>query len=272
MSQYTHIKKDHNAEYYDQAEEASENIFENPGCVQLRGYLKECKTVLEVGCGSGIKTAQMTTVDQNSSGCDINEFAVNRANELHPSIDFFVSDCLKITKEDNTFDGVYSFFTLEHVDDPQKMVEEMVRVTKPGGVTAIMCPNFGSPLFASPPVKYKKSVGAKIAMYFNRTMQSFAYHMGAKDHRTLKFAPVKPILDVYESDYDTVNEPYLYKIVEFIKTQGHHVEYASSLWDLQRMSGGKWKNIVYLPFRILGCISPFKWWGPQVCIIIKKAK
>jgi ubiquinone/menaquinone biosynthesis C-methylase UbiE len=45
---------------------------------------------------------------------------------------------------DDSFDVVYSTNVLEHVDDPQKVIAEMVRVTKPGGVIQIVVPNYGS--------------------------------------------------------------------------------------------------------------------------------
>jgi len=45
---------------------------------------------------------------------------------------------------DNTFDIVYSTNVLEHVQDPQKVLSEAVRVCKPGGLIQIIAPNYGS--------------------------------------------------------------------------------------------------------------------------------
>ena len=45
---------------------------------------------------------------------------------------------------DSSFDIAYSTNVLEHVDDPQKVINEMVRVTKSGGVIQIVVPNYGS--------------------------------------------------------------------------------------------------------------------------------
>ncbi|MEK7071253.1 MAG: class I SAM-dependent methyltransferase [Patescibacteria group bacterium] len=44
---------------------------------------------------------------------------------------------------DNSFDICYSSNVLEHVDDPKKVIAEMVRVTKPGGIVQIVVPNYG---------------------------------------------------------------------------------------------------------------------------------
>jgi ubiquinone/menaquinone biosynthesis C-methylase UbiE len=45
---------------------------------------------------------------------------------------------------DDSFDYVTSFQTLEHVQDPERAVAEMVRVTRPGGAIHIMCPDYRS--------------------------------------------------------------------------------------------------------------------------------
>jgi SAM-dependent methyltransferase len=45
---------------------------------------------------------------------------------------------------DGHFDVVYSSNVLEHVDDPPRVIAEMVRVLKPGGYGHIVVPNYGS--------------------------------------------------------------------------------------------------------------------------------
>ncbi len=45
---------------------------------------------------------------------------------------------------DNLFDICYSSNVLEHVDDPNKVLSEMIRVTKPGGIIQVVVPNYGS--------------------------------------------------------------------------------------------------------------------------------
>jgi len=46
--------------------------------------------------------------------------------------------------EDDTFDYITSFQTLEHVEDPKRVIAEMVRVTRVGGAIHIMCPDYRS--------------------------------------------------------------------------------------------------------------------------------
>lgn len=43
---------------------------------------------------------------------------------------------------DDSFDCITSYQTLEHVQNPHKVISEMVRITKPGGVILIRCPDY----------------------------------------------------------------------------------------------------------------------------------
>jgi ubiquinone/menaquinone biosynthesis C-methylase UbiE len=57
----------------------------------------------------------------------------------YPHIDI-VSDIVDIPVEDETFDAVLCTEVLEHVPNPNRVLEELVRVTKPEGVLIITAP------------------------------------------------------------------------------------------------------------------------------------
>lgn len=48
---------------------------------------------------------------------------------------------------DNSFDYVVSWQTLEHVQNVEKCISEMIRVLKPGGRLRIWCPDYGSSFY-----------------------------------------------------------------------------------------------------------------------------
>lgn len=83
------------------------------------------KKVLEVGCGVGF----LQNVVEDYIGVDIaqscGEFLCKP---------FVNSSVTALPFRDNTFDAVFSIFVLEHVPDPQAMLEEIRRVTKPNGL------------------------------------------------------------------------------------------------------------------------------------------
>ena len=50
-------------------------------------------------------------------------------------------DGLHLPFPDGTFDGVFAFDVIEHVDDDRLFVTELVRVAEPGGTITITTPN-----------------------------------------------------------------------------------------------------------------------------------
>ena len=56
-----------------------------------------------------------------------------------PEMDF-VEDATKLSFSDNTWDTVMSFQTLEHVEDPDKMLQELFHVLKPNGHCIVTVP------------------------------------------------------------------------------------------------------------------------------------
>ncbi len=55
---------------------------------------------------------------------------------------FLVCKGEELPYPDDFFDCVYSYQTLEHVLEPRRCIEEMFRVTRPGGVIFIQCPDY----------------------------------------------------------------------------------------------------------------------------------
>jgi SAM-dependent methyltransferase len=93
--------------------------------------------VLEVGSGLGLLAAEVA-----SAAADVQVIGVERAAEqiaaavMAPNIQYVQTDAHALEFEDGTFDLVYCRYVLEHVSNPEKVVREMRRVTRPGGGVA----------------------------------------------------------------------------------------------------------------------------------------
>jgi ubiquinone/menaquinone biosynthesis C-methylase UbiE len=74
-------------------------------------------------------------------GVDISEEAITYANERynHPQVAFISSDILKYTR-DHRFTNIVSLETLEHVEDPEKVIEHLYQLLLPGGRMVVSAP------------------------------------------------------------------------------------------------------------------------------------
>lgn len=129
-----------------------------------RAYLKvilECvgdphgKTFCEVGCGSAMTSALLakrgaliTLVDNSSKSLG---FAKNHFEELGLNAAFCQQDALKMKFDDESFDVVWNGGVVEHFFDEGKikLISEMWRIVKPGGILLFKVPNkFDFPFMA----------------------------------------------------------------------------------------------------------------------------
>jgi demethylmenaquinone methyltransferase/2-methoxy-6-polyprenyl-1,4-benzoquinol methylase len=98
--------------------------------------------VLDVATGTGRALAEVrraTGPDGLAVGVDFTEGMLRRASGLR-----ILGDALRLPCPDATFDAAVSAFALRDVADQRRLVEEMVRVTRPGGRVAIL--EIGRPL------------------------------------------------------------------------------------------------------------------------------
>ncbi len=103
------------------------------------------EAVLEVGCGTGVLDrwlARRTPKAHRVTGVDINRYllqearALARQEGLEGEIEFREGNAESLPFSDNTFDVAMSVTVIEEVD-ADRMLAEMVRVTKPGGRVAV---------------------------------------------------------------------------------------------------------------------------------------
>lgn len=89
---------------------------------------------------------------------DIAESVVVHLKEKYPQINYQVFNCNKpIPFADSYFDYVVAGEIIEHLEDPEKFINEVMRVLKPGGYFAFSVPD--SEMFK------QKSVGGKWHMW-----------------------------------------------------------------------------------------------------------
>lgn len=89
------------------------------------------KRALEVGCGTGLIMNRIRGRAERVVGIDISPNMLSQAAAR--GLDVAVADATSLPFDDETFDTVYSFKVLAHVQDIDLALREMTRVTRPGG-------------------------------------------------------------------------------------------------------------------------------------------
>lgn len=104
------------------------------------------KNLLEVGSGEGGLVIALNLKGVNACGIDISKENVEiskiraRRNSI-PSAAFCISDASRLPFEDCTFDVVISNKVLEHIKEQRKVIKEISRVLKEGGLLYVSVPN-----------------------------------------------------------------------------------------------------------------------------------
>jgi SAM-dependent methyltransferase len=114
--------------------------------------------LLDVGCGSGWSTYLFAEAGYTASGIDLNPLAFEAPP--HPRCTVSAGSAMDMDLPPESFDVVVSYQCLEHIPDPAKALDEMVRMCRPGGTVAIVGPNLLSPavglLFALKPSSWRQ--------------------------------------------------------------------------------------------------------------------
>jgi len=107
--------------------------------------IDQAKGVLEVGCGSGAvlhELPQFTRAD--IFGLDIDVRFLRMAMRSIGDIQLIHADAHQLPLAPDSFDMTFCHFLLLWVTDPNQVLKEMVRVTRPGGyVCALAEPDYG---------------------------------------------------------------------------------------------------------------------------------
>lgn len=109
---------------------------------------KEYKNILDVGCAAGTLTNKISQLFPGSqiSAVDAYNKSINLGKKLYPHIKFIKADAHKLPFRNNLFDLVYCCETIEHVQVPHKVLQEIKRVLKRDGQAIVMMDS-GSTIF-----------------------------------------------------------------------------------------------------------------------------
>jgi len=111
--------------------------------------LAENTNVLEIGCGTGVISRYLSSIDtvESVTGIDPSPVFIEKATELGrniPGLTFSTGDARSLDFGDELFELVVFHTTLCHVPSPEIVLKEACRVLRPGGVLAIFDGDYAS--------------------------------------------------------------------------------------------------------------------------------
>lgn len=97
-------------------------------------YCRE-QRVLEIGCGTGLILEKVARLASRALGLDLSLGMLGRARQK--GLEVVQADLRALPFKDDSFDTVYSFKVLAHIDTIGAALEELARVTRPGGTLVL---------------------------------------------------------------------------------------------------------------------------------------
>jgi ubiquinone/menaquinone biosynthesis C-methylase UbiE len=104
--------------------------------------------VLDVGCGTGIMAPLVLRRKAHYQGVDLSRNMIHEARQKHlgteaseGSVAFTVADVERMPLPDAHYDVLLALGLLEYFENPQRVVDEIIRVVKPGGSVIVSVPN-----------------------------------------------------------------------------------------------------------------------------------
>ncbi len=249
------MDKTRNSEYYRIAASGSSKV-DHPAMIILRGLAGKAKEVLDLGCGEGTRLNLLML--SKGTGIDISPKAIALARSKYPRLHFLVGNLEKLPFK-KKFDLIYSAYVFEHLTSPEKVISEVIKILDKKGKLVIIAPNYGAPNRASPPFK-----GNRVLKLFGGFIKDLF------KQESLSWNKVKPIATKtkYDIDWDTVSEPYLKTLIDYLENRNLKVVYADSCWGEELPGAGVAQKL----FRLLGShgVFPFKWWGPHLIVVAER--
>lgn len=171
--------------------------------VAIQGWINDLaltpgSPVLEVGCGAGLLSVGLARQGLRVHGIDLVEAMVEQAREWAKEsgtsdlFSFDVGDVYSLTFDDASFDLVIAVGVLPWLEGAEQAIQEMVRVTKPGGYIILTTANRSGlaslldPLMCPllrPTKRYLKDLLVRLAHH--RKSPTMVFHSSRAIDRTL---------------------------------------------------------------------------------------
>jgi 2-polyprenyl-3-methyl-5-hydroxy-6-metoxy-1,4-benzoquinol methylase len=154
---------------------------------------EETRSVLEVGCGSGVLAEMLIAAGITYAGFDFSAVAIEKARQRNRGGRFFVADATDPHSYDVPYQGIVCCEVLEHVEADLGTIGRW----RPGAVCVCSVPNFNYPthvrLFRSESEVRRRYAGLLDIKSIDRVAKSASANLSWRDYsRRLRWARNDP--------------------------------------------------------------------------------
>jgi 2-polyprenyl-3-methyl-5-hydroxy-6-metoxy-1,4-benzoquinol methylase len=155
---------------------------------------------LDVGCGVGQVVGRLGEAGFEAHGVDVSEPNIERAKKVCPRCQLY--DGKRLPFADGFFASAGALNVLEHVDEPEAFIRELVRVVEVGGRIILSSPNFFRVFGFRDYHPKMRGVGNKLANW-KRLREKRAQMRAQPD--AVRFDRMKPIIkEPFTPDDDAI--------------------------------------------------------------------
>lgn len=169
--------------------------------------LSRITNILELGCGSGV----LKSLHPNWIGLDISSEALKRARPSNVIVD----DARYMPIRDEAVDAIISFSTLEHIRDPERVLEECHRVLSPGGTIL-----FHEAWFCECAHISHVSLYSKMGVVIRRIIRELKLFAVRKQMK-LEFKEIEPDYTEIGKDWDSVSSIDPHSVLCWFESRGY---------------------------------------------------
>lgn len=171
-------------------------------------YVKD-KDVLDIASGEGYGANLLAGKARNVMGVDIDGPTIKAAQKKYTktNLEFKQGQVEKIPAPDHAFDVVVSFETLEHTREHEKMLTEIKRVLKPGGILIISTPdkkNYSDLPGYNNPFHLKELYEHEFKALLSKFFANHHCFYQALTLTSVAFTESEKKLKVYDGDYEKI--------------------------------------------------------------------